>query len=79
MDEHTSPACDNAAGQAGSTSGGFESPEGLRVLLIRLYECGPGAWRGDREAAELMRFTAARYKRLARKYGLDAWVCPEFG
>ena len=74
MDEHTSPARNDAAGQAGSTSGSFESPEGLRALLIRLHECGPGAWRGDREAAELMRFTAVKYRRLARKYGLDAWA-----
>lgn len=74
MDEHTSPASDETAGQAGSTSGGFESPEVLHDLLIRLHESGPGAWRGDREAAELMRFTAARYRRLARKYGLDAWA-----
>ncbi|GAA1370068.1 exopolyphosphatase [Brevibacterium luteolum] len=74
MDEHTSPASDDAAAPHGSTSGGFESPEGLRALLIRLDKSGPGAWRGDREAAELMRFTAVKYQRLARKYRLDAWA-----
>ena len=74
MDEHTSPATDDAAGTTGSASGGFESPEGLRALLIRLHDAGPGAWRGDREAAELMRFTATKYRPLARKHGLDAWA-----
>ena len=52
---------------------GFESPEGLRALLIRLHEAGAGAWQRDRDAAELMRYTADRYRRLARKYELDAW------
>ena len=74
MDEHTSPATHDAAGTTGSTSGGYESPEGLRSLLTRLHDSGPGAWRGDREAAELMQFTAVKYRRLARKYGLDAWA-----
>ncbi len=73
MDEHTSPDLNGAAGRTGSTSSSFESPEGLRALLTRLHESGPGAWQSDREAAELMRFTAVRYRRLALKYGLDAW------
>lgn len=73
MDEHTSPASDDAEKPAGSASHGFESPEGLRALLIRLHEAGPGAWRSDREAAELMRYTAVKFRRLARRYGLDAW------
>lgn len=74
MDEHTIPAAgDDAAAHAGSANRGFENPEGLRALLIRLHESGPGAWRTDREAAELMRYTAVRYRRLARKYELDAW------
>ena len=74
MDEHTSPAAsDDTASPTGSAGHGFESPEGLRALLIRLHEAGPGAWRSDRKAAELMRYTAARYQRLARRYGLDAW------
>ena len=74
MDEHTSPDLNGAAGTAGSTSGGYESPEVLRSLLIRLHDAGPGAWRGDREAAELMRYTATKYRPLARKHGLDAWA-----
>ncbi|GAB33373.1 hypothetical protein [Gordonia otitidis] len=74
MDEHTStPDAGDPAAPTGSASQGFETPEGLRVLLIRLHEAGPGAWRSDREAAELMRYTAERYRRLARKYGLDEW------
>ncbi|MCQ9367591.1 exopolyphosphatase [Brevibacterium sp. 50QC2O2] len=74
MDEHTSPAINVAAGIAGSTSSSFESPEGLRSLLTRLHDAGPGAWRGDREAAELMRYTATKYRPLARKHGVDAWA-----
>jgi hypothetical protein len=74
VDEHTSPDLNGAAGTAGSTSGGYESPEVLRSLLIRLHDAGPGAWRGDREAAELMRYTATKYRPLARKHGLDAWA-----
>ena len=73
MDEHLIPRADGATGPAGSASGGFESPEGLRALLTRLYDAGPGAWRGDREAAELMRYTAIKYRPLASKHGLDAW------
>lgn len=41
--------------------------------MIRLHEAELGAWRSDREAAELMRYTAERYKPLARRHGLDAW------
>lgn len=74
MDEHTSSATDDAAGTTGSTSSSFESPERLRDLLLRLHEAGPGAWRSDREAAELMRYTAIKYRPLARKHGLDAWA-----
>ncbi|WHS28103.1 exopolyphosphatase [Auritidibacter ignavus] len=74
MTEHTPPSTgDDAAAPDGSPRHGFETPEGLRALLIRLHEAGPGAWRRDREAAELMRYTAERYRRLARKYGLDEW------
>src|SRR5699024_12255170 len=60
-------ASDDAAVSADSTCGGFESPEGLRTLLIRLHESGPGSWHGDRDATELMRYTAIKYRRLARK------------
>ncbi|MBX3194885.1 exopolyphosphatase [Changpingibacter yushuensis] len=74
MDEHTSPAINVGAGTTGSASSSFESPEGLRSLLIRLHDAGPGAWRGDREAAELMRYTAIKYRPLARRHGVDAWA-----
>ncbi|MDK9347598.1 hypothetical protein FAM23867_001453 [Propionibacterium freudenreichii] len=74
MTEHTPPDPSNdAAAQAGTTDYGLDTPEGLRALLIRLHESGPGAWRADHEAAELMRYTAARYRPLARKHGLDPW------
>lgn len=73
MDEHTTPGAGDPAAPAGSSSQGFESAEGLRALLIRLHEAGPGAWQRDREAADLMRYTADRYRRLARRHGLDAW------
>lgn len=74
MDEHTPPTTgDDAAAPDGSPRHGFRTPEGLRALLIRLHEAGPGAWRSDREAAELMRYMAERYRRLARKYALDEW------
>lgn len=46
----------------------FADSEGLRAVLMRLHDAGPGAWRYDPEAAELMRFTADRYAALARKY-----------
>ncbi|MDN5715824.1 MAG: exopolyphosphatase [Brevibacterium aurantiacum] len=74
MTEHTPPTTgDDAAAPDGSPRHGFKTPEGLRALLIRLHEAGPGAWRSDREAAELMRYTAERYRRLAHKYALDEW------
>ena len=56
-------------------SGGpaFESPEGLRALLIRLHKAGPGSWRHDKEAHELSSYIARKYSRLARKHGLNPW------
>lgn len=38
----------NDAAQSGSASRDLESAEGLRALLIRLHESGPGAWQHDR-------------------------------
>lgn len=74
MTEHTSPAdSDDAAAQPGPASHDLESPEALRALLIRLHESGPGAWQHDRAAAELMRYTAVRYRPLAQKHSLDPW------
>ncbi len=51
----------------------FRTGEGLRALLTRLHQAGPGAWRRDPVAAELMTFTAEKYSALAHKHGLDAW------
>src|SRR6187402_2376012 len=52
---------------------GFEDSEGLRALLNRLHAAGRGSWRGDPEAAALMRHAAEKYAALARKHGLDPW------
>jgi hypothetical protein len=49
----------------------FRRPQGLRTLLLRLEEGGPDAWKHDREAAELMRFTMQKYGALARKHRLE--------
>jgi len=72
-EEDTSAASDDAAARSGPASHDLEHPEALRALLIRLHESGSGAWQDDREAAELMRYTAARYRPLAQKHGLDPW------
>jgi hypothetical protein len=63
----------NTAPYAHEESSGlaFADPEGLRALLFRLHNAGPGAWRTDAEAASLMRFAADRYASLARKYGFE--------
>ena len=52
-------------------SSDFRSPEGLRMLLVRLEESGHDAWREDDEAAALMRFTMEKYGALARKHRLE--------
>ena len=51
----------------------FRRSEGLRALLHRLHEAGPGAWRRDPVAADLMAFAADKYAALASKHGLDPW------
>lgn len=51
----------------------YTTGEGLRALLGRLHEEGPGAWRTDSTAAKLMSFAADKYAALARKHGLDPW------
>lgn len=56
-----------------ATHHSFETSEGLRALLTRLADAGPGSWRHDVEAHELAKFTARKYARLSRKYGLDRW------
>ena len=49
----------------------FATAEGLRLLLVRLHYSGPGAWKHDEEAAELLTFTMQKYGALARKHGLE--------
>ncbi|OYO08843.1 hypothetical protein CGZ94_20335 [Enemella evansiae] len=51
----------------------FTRSEGLRALLNRLHEAGPGAWRHDPVAADLMIYAADKYDLLASKHGLDPW------
>jgi hypothetical protein len=46
----------------------FDDPEVLRALLCRLDASGPGAWRRDLEAADLMVYAMAKYGALARKH-----------
>ncbi len=50
---------------------GFATAEGLRLLLVRLHYSGPGTWKHDDEAAELLAFTGHKYGALARKHGLE--------
>ncbi|MHB1063608.1 MAG: hypothetical protein ACYC1Z_03795 [Georgenia sp.] len=58
-----------------TTEGGedYTASEGLRTLLHRLHAAGPGAWKQDPTAAELVSFTAEKYAPLARKHDLDPW------
>ena len=49
----------------------FPTPEGLRLLLVRLHYSGPRAWEDDPEASELMGFATRKYGALARKHGLE--------
>ena len=51
----------------------FTTSEGLRALLIRLYEGGEDAWVHDPVARDLMEFAADKYRALARKHKLDTW------
>lgn len=44
---------------------------GIRQLLTELHYAGPGAWRHDPDAAELMGYAARKYAALARKHGLE--------
>ncbi|WRS29190.1 hypothetical protein U6G28_06530 [Actinomycetaceae bacterium MB13-C1-2] len=56
-----------------TSSDDFRSSEGLRRILIRLYQGGRGAWHRDPVADELMEYAAQKYAGLARKHGLDPW------
>lgn len=49
----------------------FATAEGLRLLLVRLHYSGPGAWKHDDEAAELLTFASHKYGAMARKHGLE--------
>lgn len=49
----------------------FTTSEGLRSLLRRLDDDGPGTWRHDPEAADLMVFTMRKYGALAHKHGRE--------
>ncbi|SMX77742.1 hypothetical protein BAURA86_00893 [Brevibacterium aurantiacum] len=51
----------------------FRTGEGLRTLLMRLHDAGPGAWEHDPVVAELMAYAAEKYAPLAVKHGLDPW------
>jgi len=51
----------------------YTTGEGLRALLTRLHESGPGAWEHDPVAAGLMAFAAEKYAPLAHKHRLDPW------
>ncbi|GAB3062578.1 hypothetical protein [Sediminivirga luteola] len=57
----------------GTTGEDFATSNGLRTLLHRLHDAGPGSWSHDPTAAELMAHTATKYEPLARKHGLDPW------
>jgi hypothetical protein len=46
----------------------YTTPEGLRVLLLRLHIDGPNAWRTDPDATTLLEHCAAKYGALARRY-----------
>ena len=49
----------------------FATAEGLRLLLVRLHYSGPGTWKHDEGAAELLAFAMHKYGALARKHGLE--------
>jgi hypothetical protein len=49
----------------------FASAEGLRAVLNRLQEAGPGAWQNDPEARALLLFAVQKYRRLALKWHRD--------
>lgn len=49
----------------------FAGAEGLRALLTRLHQAGPGAWHRDREVRALIEFSVSKYRRLAIKWDRD--------
>lgn len=49
----------------------FLTSEGLRALLHRLHDAGPGAWQHDESASALLSYAIEKYRRLARKWNRD--------
>jgi len=49
----------------------FATPEGLRLLLVRLHYGGARGWRTDPEAAALIGYAVEKYGALARKHGYE--------
>lgn len=49
----------------------FSSPGELRGLLCRLHAAGPGSWRHDPDASDLMAYTLDKYAALSVKHHLD--------
>ena len=49
----------------------FATPEGLRLLLVRLRYCGARGWRTDPDAGALIDYAVEKYGALARKHGYE--------
>lgn len=73
MPVHQSPTVvpGSAAEPGGNPEPAFASSAGLRVLLDRLHEEGPDAWRNDPDATVLLAYTIDRYAPLARSWHRD--------
>lgn len=73
MSIHQSPTAvpDPAIEPGGNPEPAFASSAGLRVLLDRLHDAGPDAWREDPDANALLAYTIDRYAPLARTWHRD--------
>lgn len=73
MSIHQSPTAepDPAIESGGNPEPAFASSAGLRVLLDRLHDAGPDAWRNDPDANALLAYTIDRYAPLARTWHRD--------
>ena len=73
MSIHQSPTAepDPAIVSGGNPEPAFASSAGLRVLLDRLHDAGPDAWRNDSDANALLAYTIDRYAPLARTWHRD--------
>jgi len=49
----------------------FTTPEGLRLLLVRLRYLDADGWRAGPEAVELVDYTIEKYAALSHKYGFE--------